>query len=413
MANNFRVHTDANYRIREDIGPLMQSSRYFNKNNCMVGRSLRRNIISDSFVQPYTQNFDDGACDYNIARESDLKIGNHGYYSRPQNYEEQLNLSQDNMRTVNSNSKLDQSYNIAGTDLPSLNSTQRQTYYPYAFGGDLTGNMGQGVMGNFAPHDSPLSTDAAPRPSGYYEPYAYRKAGSNDDMNKVLREGESNFGNFNPKYTVTSNPTHADYNAGRLEYLKVNPAARSYANTSPKSIKYQEQFQSRPQSQPREGFFFESVNYPGNNMAPDYEEIGEIMGRTTESLANTIQTWRTLASNLKEKLTEVRTKLNEKLGLTVEAAPLTDAGDAARNTSAAAYTVDLSNTQSNRQTVSAFQKAVVAYTQRIENIETKVIPSLESITADTDVTQIEGADFSEEDRAILDSNKLLKGLYSS
>ena len=59
MADNFRIHTDANYRIRDDIAPLMQSSRYFNKNNCMNTRSLRRNIISDHFVQPYTKNFDD------------------------------------------------------------------------------------------------------------------------------------------------------------------------------------------------------------------------------------------------------------------------------------------------------------------------------------------------------------------
>ena len=230
----------------------------------MNTRSLRRNIISDSFVQPYTQNFDDGACDYNIARESDLKIGNHGYYSRPQNYEEELNLSQDDMRAVSSNSKLDQAYNLAGSDLPSLNSEQRQNYYPYAFGGKLEGKIGEGVMGNFAPHDSPLSTENAPRASGYYEPYAYRKAGSTADMNKVLRQGESNFGNFNPKYQVMGEDgtlkdpqaTHAEYDAARLGYLKVDPSARSYANTSPKRIKYQEQFQNRPQYQPKRGFFF-------------------------------------------------------------------------------------------------------------------------------------------------------------
>ena len=63
----------------------------------MNSRSLRRNIISDHFVQPYTKNFDDGACDYDIARESDLKVGNHNYYNRPQNYENQMNLIKDHI----------------------------------------------------------------------------------------------------------------------------------------------------------------------------------------------------------------------------------------------------------------------------------------------------------------------------
>ena len=50
MANNIRVHTDANFRIRDGLGTVMRSSRMLNQNNCMQDRSLRRNIISNHFV---------------------------------------------------------------------------------------------------------------------------------------------------------------------------------------------------------------------------------------------------------------------------------------------------------------------------------------------------------------------------
>ena len=271
-ANNFRVHTDANYRIRDDIAPLMQSSRYFNQNNCMDSRSLRRNIISDHFVQPYTKKFDDGSCDFGVARESELKIGNHNYYSRPQNYESQLGLTQDSMKAINNNSKLDQSYNLVGEQLPPISGNQSSAYYPYAYGGTLSG-VGSGVMGGFS--QSGFEGNTAGSNPGYYEPYAYRQSGSN----QVLRTGgETNFGQFNPKNTSNTSPTHSGYNAN-LSYRSINPSTRSYAGSSPKTkSKYGG---SKPenfiQQRPREGFFFESALYPVNNYGGDYKEKAHIM----------------------------------------------------------------------------------------------------------------------------------------
>ena len=267
-ANNFRVHTDANYRIRDDIAPLMQSSRSFNSNNCMQSRSLRRNIISDHFVQPYTKKFDDGSCDYNVARESELKIGNHNYYSRPQNYEAQLGLTQDNMKATNNNSKLDQAYNLVGSQLPPISGNQSSDYYPYAYGNNLTG-VGAGVMGGF--NQAGFQGNTTGSNPGYYEPYTYKPSSGS---NQVLRSGgESNFGQYNPKNTSDTTPTHAGYNAN-LSYRNINPARRSYAGTSPKTRSiYSEGFQQRP----REGFFFESGLYPVNNYGGDYQEKSVLM----------------------------------------------------------------------------------------------------------------------------------------
>lgn len=273
-ANNFRVHTDANYRLRDDIAPLMQSSRYFNNNNCMQSRSLRRNIISDHFVQPYTKKFDDGSCDYNVARESELKIGNHNYYSRPQNYEAQLGLTESNMKGTNANSKLDQAYNLVGGDLPPISANGSSDYYPYAYGGNISG-VGSGSMGNFQQHPSPMTG----RNPGYFEPFTYKKGNAG---NQVLRSGgESNFGQFNPKNTSgNTNPTHAGYNQN-LSYRNINPSRRSYSGTNPKpSGMYNEGFQNRP----REGFFFDEryINplygdHGQNEYHNDYTDLGKPM----------------------------------------------------------------------------------------------------------------------------------------
>jgi hypothetical protein len=307
MAQNFSVHTDANYRIRDDIAPLMQSSRYFNKNNCMAERSLRRNILSDHFVQPYTKNFDDGACDYDIARQSDLKIGNHNYYNRPQNYEDRMGLTQANMMATNPNSKLDQAYNLVGGDLGSLNSaaSKRPEYYPYAYGGNLAGQTGSGVMGNFAPHDQDQG-NLPGRQSGYFEPYKFRTSGGISAGNE-LRLGrpattggttyeETNFGKYKPMNSVGVNPTHAGYNAN-LNYkifgTEANPntGTRSYAGTSPKMNKGNRGMSTlnegfRVQHQPREGFFFESGVYSANNAGADYEQLGDI---TSERIIGSVK----------------------------------------------------------------------------------------------------------------------------
>ena len=275
-ANNFRVHTDANYRLRDDIAPLMQSSRYFNHKNCMKSRSLRRNIISDHFVQPYTKKFDDGSCDYNVARESELKIGNHNYYNRPQNYESQLGLTEASMKATNANSKVDQAYNLVGGDLAPISGNKSADYYPYAYGGTLTG-VGAGVGGGF--NQSGFEGNLSGRNPGYYEPYTYKSSGG---RNQVLRDGESNFGQFNPKNTVNTSPTHAGYSQS-LAYRTINPNRRSMAGTDPKmsGMSNNEGFQHRP----REGFFFDegyiNPNYPGNNRDTDYRtdytKIGKAM----------------------------------------------------------------------------------------------------------------------------------------
>ena len=241
----------------------------------MNERSLRRNILSDHFDQPYTKNFDDGACDYNIARQSDLKIGNHNYYNRPQNYENQMGLDQADMIATNSNSKLDQAYNLVGGDLGSLNdaASNRPDYYPYAYGGNLDGQMGAGVMGNFAPHDQ-AQGNLADRQSGYFEPYKFRTSGGLGAGNE-LRLGrpattggttysETNFGKYQPMNSVDTSPNHTGYNVGTgdsaLSFRNPQLSKRSYAGTNPRMNKGNRGMNAlnegfRVQSQPREGFF--------------------------------------------------------------------------------------------------------------------------------------------------------------
>jgi len=311
-ANNFRVHTDANYRLRDDIAPLMQSSRYFNQNNCMQSRSLRRNIISDHFVQPYTQKFDDGACDYNVARESELKVGNHNYYNRPQNYEAQLGLTETTMKSVNPNSKVDQAYNLVGGDLPSIDSNQSSQYYPYAYGGNLTG-VGAGVAGGFS--QSGFEGNMPGRNPGYYEPFTYKQSGGS---NQVLKTGgESNFGQFKPKNTVNTKPTHAGYNQN-LSYRNINPKRRSMAGTTPRmSRKYNEGFQQRP----REGFFFEEKYMNplyGDHGSTEYERDYEDLGRpvTQQEKAATAAKLARLRQQAQAKLNDPNTSERDKKRLT-------------------------------------------------------------------------------------------------
>tara|TARA_A100000164_G_scaffold365325_1_gene384761 strand:- start:335 stop:1543 length:1209 start_codon:yes stop_codon:yes gene_type:complete len=297
-ANNFRVHTDANYRLRDDIAPLMQSSRYFNQNNCMQSRSLRRNIISDHFVQPYTKKFADGSCDYNVARESELKIGNHNYYNRPQNYESQLGLSEANMRGTNANSKLDQAYNLVGDDLPPISGNRSSDYYPYAYGGTISGT-GAGVMGGF--NQTGFEGNMSGRNPGYYEPYTYKSSGG---RNQVLRDGESNFGQFNPRNTMNTTPTHAGYNQN-LSYRTINHKRRSMAGTTPKmSGMYNEGFQHRP----RDGFFFDeryiNPNYPSNNPNTKYDDDVYLAGDTYGNITLTVEQAVDTIQNLEKAVEE-------------------------------------------------------------------------------------------------------------
>ena len=316
-ANNIRVHTDANYRIRDDIAPLMQSSRYFNKNNCMNknNATLRRNIISDSFVQPYTQKLDDGTCDYSTARQSELEIGNLNYYNRPQNYESQLNLNQSSMRTIG-NTKLDQSYNLsAGNQVQSIGQSKSSEYYPYAYGNNLSG-VGQGVMGGFVQQPGNTSSNNA----GYYEPYLYRTP-----SNRQLLHGsgdnpaESNFGQFIPK-GVSAKPSYNNYKAvsdpSVLSYSSVNPAMRGYAGSTPKTrSKYgAPQPETFVQRRPREGFFFESNVYPINNYGGQFKSLEDSVGKRTLlqlalNIANKNNSWKTSIGLLQAQINLLILKL--------------------------------------------------------------------------------------------------------
>lgn len=348
MADNFRVHTDANYRIRGDVAPLMQSSRFFNKNNCMNSRSLRRNIISDHFVQPYTKNFDDGACDYNVARDSDLKVGNLNYYNRPQNYENQMGLTQDAMRATSANSKVDQAYNLAGNDLPSLNSATNQQYYPYAYGGNLDGQTGAGVMGGFAPHDAGVSG----KPSGYFEPYKFRSnnqlgAGNELRLRRATNDGgrtyeASNFGQFNKSSSVNTNPSrYASSNAG-LSYQTVNPARRSYAGSQPRFNKGNRGMSAlnegfRVQSQPREGFFFESGLYSTNNMGSDYRDVDYDTLSTLKSLDTVVTELTNLIANIDGRTVNIQNEISTLVGGATEQAAINAAVNALSANDAAKY----------------------------------------------------------------------------
>ena len=207
------------------------------------------------------------------------------------------------MSSIN-NSKLDQSYNLSGGIVPPINANKSSDYYPFAYGGNITG-PGAGVMGGFAPHDG---SGANP---GYYEPYKYRQ--SNAGAQVLKSGGESNFGQFNPKNTTGTNPTHAGYNAN-LSYRNINPARRSYAGTAPKmSGMYNEGYQNRP----RDGFFFDEryinpvYNDHGN---PQYEQDYNNLGKpiTEEEKEATVAKLDELKANAQARLDDPETSEEEK-----------------------------------------------------------------------------------------------------
>lgn len=263
MSNQIKVHTDANYRIRDGLGSVMQSARFFNKNNCMQNPSLRRNIISNHFVQPYTQRFDDGACDYNIARESDLQANSLQYDFRPQNYEEQLYGNNKTEWKNESNSKMNQAYNV-GQSAPNFNASG--SYYPGAYGNYDEGDIGSGVLGNFSPHDS-----------NFAEQYKYSSPSPPQSLipgSGGVPASPRNFGAIPPK---SSDPTQRPgrySNANNLVSYRQPNLNRVFNRAAfPRkgvSSQYSEDFTVQPQ--PRGGrigqepnFFFESnENYISN-----------------------------------------------------------------------------------------------------------------------------------------------------
>lgn len=277
-ANNIDQHTNHNYRLRGTEGLVLRSSRMMNQNNCMGSRSLRRNIISNHFTQPYTQKFDDGTCDYDIARESELKSNNLQYHFRPQNMEEQLGYGTDYTHSVG-NSSLDKMYNLnsnpgplSNSQLqynPNLNFSQSMAQntpggYPVAYGGNISGNA-SGVMGNFN-----NSVNHGPN----YEAFDYAQSGGASPslllpQSLVQRPGGNtnlpftrNFGQLAPNANNQfQSPQRYNNNDGLLSYRSIDlnrPFDRSsYPRDS--GVSLQENFQG----QPRNGwydpnFFFDS-----------------------------------------------------------------------------------------------------------------------------------------------------------
>ena len=290
-ANNFRVHTDANYRLRGDVAGQMQSSRFFNKQLCITDPSTTRNIISDSYVQPYTKKYDDGACDYDRARESELKINSNHNYTRPMNYS--------NMMGNNSTPKLDQSYNINQQGGLAFNDQQ----YPHAFSPNKQ-PYGNGPMGGFQQHQAT------------FEPFKNKKV---NNMNTQLpprpppNTQSTNFGGFNPKAGGSPN-NYKNYpkvtrDASTNNPSGVNLSRPSYAATSNSYRRVQKQptgsgrepYTMRQQA-PRDGFFFEPyIAMPnvhgGHELVPQYitdpefggelpvsDEINDMMDSSVQNL---------------------------------------------------------------------------------------------------------------------------------
>lgn len=292
MANQIKVHTDANYRIRDNLGPVIQSARYFNTNNCMQNRSMRRNIISNHYVQPYTLRFDDGTCDYSIARASELEGNNLQYHFRPQNYEEQLGLDPNNI-SLNANSEVDKMYGL-GTQgaRGTLDFDTSSNYYPYAYGNNITqnGGIGNGVMGNFQLAQLSGMTGVPGGPNHpVYEPYKYMSGSAPYNTNTLIDDANRrNFGALAPKDDagIYQTPNHYSNADADLSYRSVDLGrihSRS-TNAYPRGVSYQgnelrpvsENF--RPQPQPRGGsvgyqpnFFFEQ---PEKFISPLYNDPG-------------------------------------------------------------------------------------------------------------------------------------------
>ena len=252
MANNIRVHTDANFRIRDGLGTVMRSSRMLNQNNCMQDRSLRRNIISNHFVQPYTKKFDDGTCDYNIARAAELQSNNLQYHFRPQNMEEQMGLGNDYTHSV-TGSNLDKIYNLNGSGStlvnPNLNFSQSSSYYPYAYGGDLSG-VGSGVQGGFN-----HSANHGPN----YEPYTYMPVSPPQNLLGGPGQPQArNFGSIPPNNAGGANQTPQHYTPEQagLSYMNVDTNRQFNRANAPRGsgvAMIPENFMNQPQ--PRNGYY--------------------------------------------------------------------------------------------------------------------------------------------------------------
>ena len=286
MSNQIKVHTDANYRIRDGMGSVMQSARFFNNNNCIQNKSLRRNILSNHFVQPYTQRFDDGSCDYNIARDSDLRANSLQYDFRPQNYEQQLYPGNNTEWTSEKNSKMNQAYNIGDFTNEQPNFNESAKYYPGAYGNLENGDIGHGSLGNFEAIVPPNNQ------SQYAEQFMsskYRNAYSTQTAvpqtllaGNPFPPGENNnsprnFGAIPPNNTQVPHPAPTHYqNFGDtplVSYMQPNLQRVQERTNYPRSG-VRSQYEQFTQPQPRGGrigqqpnFFFEqpenfiNVNY--------------------------------------------------------------------------------------------------------------------------------------------------------
>lgn len=349
-ANNIDQHTNHNYRLRGSEGLVLRSSRMMNQNNCMGSRSLRRNIISNHFTQPYTQRFDDGTCDYDIARESELKSNNLQYHFRPQNMEEQLGLGTDYTHSV-SNSKLDQMYNLnnapgaisnaqlqnnSNLDFSNSAEANRPGAYPVAFGGVIGGNAA-GVMGNFnynANHGPNYETfdyaqSGGDSPSAL-NPQALVQPPVGDGKNPITR----NFGQLAPNAdNQFQQPSHYNNNNGLLSYRQLDLNRPFDRNSFPRNngVSLQENFQN----QPRNGwydpnFFFDSrenyinvlsgdlgyAKYGANpqSSSSDLRKISdEKINALREQLRNEIQHYEKNIPNIQAKINrmeELQNKMN-------------------------------------------------------------------------------------------------------
>ena len=242
---DIRVHTDDVYRLRDNVGPALQSSRIFNADNCITPNddTYSRNIISSQVVQPYTKKLNDGACDYDIARNAELKNNNLNYYNRAADSSDLTN------------SALNTLYNVTGSGgllLPELDTTDMALYNPDAYGNGNYSQSGMGGTGNANAFNQHIANHET-----YVGPPQRNAKYSNVGTDKTLAKSKSNFGEFNELQTKNVfNPTHYTSPDTRLSYQNVggNHNAQLPSAGGMKSLQFREQY--KKQGQPQNGFFF-------------------------------------------------------------------------------------------------------------------------------------------------------------
>ena len=240
---DIRVHTDDAYRLRDGHGPALQSARFFNADNCIAptNETYARNIISSQVVQPYTKKLDDGACDYDIARNAELKSENLNFYNRPADSSSFTNNALNNVYNT-------QDGTGPGLLLPNLNTLGN--YNPNAYGaGDYDGSGlgGTGVANTYNEHAGSFETYVGP-------PRRNNKYLGIDSNATIGDYTKHNFGEFGGN--DLSDPTHYGSPHSGLGYqqnMGVNHNAQLQNNGGMKSLQFRERYQ---QGQPKNGFFF-------------------------------------------------------------------------------------------------------------------------------------------------------------